>query len=88
MQVPINALDIILVLVFIFMISWLLRIFLEVPGLESGLFGCIILFLYLVKSKTVLIIHYSPLLSLLYSAVIFSIIGVILTVAMYKAMDA
>lgn len=77
-------LDLILVVFFIFFITWILHVLSEMPLLESSLFGSIALFLVLAKFKTVEFIHYSPLLSLLYSAVIFSIAGVALIAIFIK----
>lgn len=67
--------DFILVIFFIFLLALLLYLFTEISPIESGTFGVIIMFMYVQKFGLLPVIPISPLLALLFGALIFSLSG-------------
>lgn len=73
----IPMLDIILIVFFIFLISMLIYFLTEIGIVESWVFGVIFMFLYVQKFQTLAILPLSPLLTLLISALAFSLSGAV-----------
>lgn len=69
------TIDFILIIVFIFLLALLLYLFTEISPIESGTFGVIFMFIYVQKFNTLPVIPLSPLLALLFGALIFSLSG-------------
>ena len=73
----IPTLDYILIILFIFLIALVLYLLTEISSIETSAFGTIFMFLYVQKFPTLTTIPLSPLLALLFSALIFSLSGAV-----------
>lgn len=69
------TIDFILIIVFILLLALILYLFTEISPIESGAFGIIIMFVYVQIFNTLPIIPLSPLLALLFGALIFLLSG-------------
>ena len=73
----IPTLDFILIILFILLISIFIYLLTEINIIESGAFGVIFMFLYIQKFPTLAMIPLSPILALLFSALVFSLSGAV-----------
>lgn len=69
------TIDFILIIIFIFLVSFILYLFAEINSIESSIFGILFMFLYVQNFHTLTMIPLSPILALLFSAFVLSLSG-------------
>jgi len=73
----IEAADVIILLFLIFLITAIINFFQEIPITESGIMAFVVMIIWAFKFNTLTIISYSPLLAMLYSALIYAVVGIL-----------
>lgn len=70
--------QLVLALIFMAFILIVINLLLEIQVLWSLIIGCLIVLIYLAKTGTVMLVPFSPLISIFISVIVFSIVAVLL----------